>query len=85
MNGVGIKPYKYRELPYTTSLKVDTLNIKVLNRDHGIRKRQHIGDVMKKEDLDILLLAQTPVDTSSTETLTETSLFLQQRFSTRKN
>lgn len=87
MNGVGIKLYKYKglQLPYTTPLKVDTLNIKVLNRDHGIRRRQHIGDVTKEEDLNIFLLAETQVDTSSTETLTETSLFLQQRFSTRKN
>lgn len=58
---------KGHRLPYGTSLKVGTLNIRGLNGENGITKRQHITKVMKDERLDIILLTETQVNTSSVE------------------
>ena len=39
-----------------------------LNGDNGITKRQHVTQIMKQEGVDIMLLTETHVNHSSTET-----------------
>ena len=56
-------------------LKAATVNIRGLNGENGITKRQHIVRVMKEERLDILLLTETQVNTSSVDTLDDYVFF----------
>lgn len=58
---------KGHKLPYGSPQKAATLNIRGLSGPNGITKRQLIGDVMRKECLDILLLTETEVNSSSVE------------------
>ena len=58
---------KGHKLPYGSPQKAATLNIRGLSGPNGITKRQLIGDVMRKECLDILLLTETQVNFSSVE------------------
>ena len=58
---------KGHKLPYGSPQKAATLNIRGLSGPNGITKRQLIGDVMRKECLDILLLTETQVSSSSVE------------------
>ena len=62
------------KLPYGMPLKAATVNIRGLNGENGITKRQHIVRVMKEERLDILL-TETQVNTSSVDTLDDYVLF----------
>ena len=55
------------KIPYGKPLKVATLNVRGLNGENGITKRQLIGDTMKKEGLDLMLLTETQVNSSSVE------------------
>ena len=66
---------KGHKLPYGVPLKVATLNIRGLNGENGITKRQHIGKIMRSEGLDILLLTETQVNTSSIEIHNEFTFF----------
>lgn len=59
---------KAHRLPCDIPLKAATLNIRGLNGPNGITKRQLIGDVMRKDCLDILLLTETQVNTSNVGT-----------------
>ena len=63
------------KLPYGMPLKAATVNVRGLNGENGITKRQHIVRVMKEERLDILLLTETQVNTSSVDTLDDYVFF----------
>ena len=56
-------------------LKAATVNIRGLNGENGITKRQHIVQVIKEERLDILLLTETQVNTSSVNTFDDYMFF----------
>ena len=64
------KTHKSRrnKLPYKMPLKVATFNIRGLNGENGVTKRQLNTKTMNDEELDVLLLTQTQVNSSSVET-----------------
>ena len=58
------KTHKSRghKLPYNMLLKVGALNVRGLNGENGITKRQLITQTMTAEGLDVLLLTETQVN-----------------------
>ena len=63
------KKHKNRgdKIPYGFPLKAPSLNIRGLNGENGIATRQHVTHVMKQEGIDFMLLTETQVNHSSTE------------------
>ena len=64
------------KIPYGKPLKVATLNVRGLNGENGITKRQLIGDTMKKEGLGLMLLTETQVNSSSVEIHGDFTIFI---------
>ena len=63
------------KVPYGFPFKAATLNVRGLNGDNGITKRQHVTQIMKQEGVDIMLLTETHVNHSSTETHNDFGFF----------
>lgn len=64
------KSHKARgfKVPYRLPMRFATLNVRGLNGDNGITKRQLIVETMKRDKYDVMLLSETQVNCSSSET-----------------
>ena len=70
------KPDKtHKSKGHRLPLKVGTLNVRGLNGENGITKRQHLTKVMQDERLDILLLTETQGNTSCIESHNDFTFF----------